>query len=101
MELSSPVIDTTNRTVPVITVLVVVNGAVVGRMPLFALVTPAGLSTPYPINAGTVQLTGIQLNLTSQIANELNALLGANVIPAGFPAGTESQYTVFAAPSGR
>ncbi len=95
VELSSPVIDTTNPNAPFITVLVVVNKAVVGRLPLFALIAPPGFIIPFPVNAGTVYLTGILLTLTPQIANELNGLLGANVITAGLSVGTESQYSVF------
>ena len=95
VELSSPIIDTTNPSAPFITVLVVVNKTVIGRMALFALVAPPGFIIPFSTNAGTVYLTGILLTLAPQITNELNGLLGANVIQAGIPVGTESQYSVF------
>lgn len=100
VELSSPVIDTTNTSSPVISVLVIVNGSMMSRMPLFTLSAPPGFITPLPTSAGTVQLTGILLYVAPQMATELNSLLGANVIAAGLAAGTETQYSVFSSYSG-
>lgn len=100
VELSSPVIDTTNTLSPMISVLVIVNGSVLRRMPLFTLSAPPGFVTPLLTSAGTVQLTGILLSVAPQMATELNGLLGANVIPSGLAAGTETQYSVFSSYSG-
>lgn len=100
VELSSPVIDTTSTSSPVISVLVIVNSHIVSRMPLFTLAAPPGFVTPLPTSAGTVQLAGVLLSVAPQMATELNGLLGANVIPAGLAAGTETQYSVFSSYSG-
>lgn len=100
VELANPVIDTTNTSSPVISVLVVVNGGVVSRIPLFTLSAPPGFVTPLPTSAGTVQLTGILLYVAPAMASELNGLLGANVIAPGLAAGTETQYSVFSSYSG-
>ncbi len=100
VELRSPVIDTTVASTPVISVLVIVNGSVVSRMPLFTMSMPSGFATPLATSAGTVQLTGIALSIAPQMAAELNAVLGQNLIPSGYAAGTESQYSVFSTDSG-
>ena len=100
VELSSPVIDTTNLSAPMVTVLVVVNGSVVGRIPLFTLAAPPGFSTPLATQAGTVLLSGIYVSVAPAMASELNGLLGGSVIAAGLSAGTETQYSVFSTYSG-
>lgn len=100
VELASPVIDTSNTATPMITVLVVVNGTIVSRMPLFTLQAPPGFVIPLSSSAGTVQLSNILLYIAPAMATELNGLLGANVIASGLAAGTETQYSVFSSYSG-
>ena len=100
VQLLNPVIDTTNIYGPVISALVVVNGAVVSRIPLFTLLPPANFSVPLPSTAGTVQLAGVFLFVSPALATELNSILGSNVISSGLAAGTETQYSVFSTYTG-
>ena len=100
LRMQNLVIDTTNLSAPVITALTIVNGTVMGRIPLFTLLAPPGFVTPLPSTAGTVLLSGIFIYIAPAAASELNSLLGGNVISAGLAAGTETQYSVFSTYSG-
>ncbi len=93
------VIDTTNSSTPEITGLYVINGKILGRIPVFTLSAPPGITVPLPVNAGTTSLNGIYINIAAATAMQLNTLIGGNAVPTGSNAGTETEYTVFVAPS--
>jgi len=81
--LQSYIIDTTGK--PVITGLVVVNGKLIGRYPLFDVTLPAGFSLPLHLKENRLVLKGVGLTLDPWAAGALNGvfgLSGANAIPA-------------------
>lgn len=89
--LQSYIIDTTGK--PVITGLVVVNGKLIGRYPLFDITLPAGFSLPLRLKENRLVLKGVGLTLDPWAAGALNGvfgLSGSNAIPADgkFPIGT-------------
>jgi hypothetical protein len=85
--LQSFIIDTTSK--PVLTGLVVVNGNLVGRIPLFDLQLPAGLTLPLqPSPDGLLDLPGVGVTLDSQAAAALNGVFKVNAFKAGFDIGT-------------
>ena len=97
--LQSYIIDTTSK--PVITGLVVVNGKLIGRYPLFDITLPAGFSLPLHLNENRLVLKGVGLTLDPWAAGALNGvfgLSGASAIPADgtFPIGT-AQVVAFRA----
>jgi len=97
VRLQSFVIDTTSTTpgAPVLTGIVIVNNKLVGRLPLFNLVLPAGFSLPLRAEGGFVlQLKDVGLTLTSTAAGALNGVYGLKpgTIPADLPIGTASVF---------
>ncbi len=91
------IIDTSNPTAPVITADFVANDHFTARIPLFNFQPPAGFSLPLHLTAGVLQENGLILTLAPATAATLNALFGAQVIPAGITIGTANVYVVFAA----
>lgn len=83
--LQSFIIDTTST--PVITGLVSVNGALLGRVPLFDITLPAGFSTPLHADGWVLQLKGVGLTLDRVAAADLSSVFKANV-PSGLSIGT-------------
>lgn len=74
---------------PVLNGLVVVNGAVVGRIPLFALRLPAAFTPPVrPASGVFVELPGVAVELANDAAAALNATFGVNAFRQGFGIGT-------------
>ena len=89
--LQSYIIDTTGK--PVITGLVVWNGKLIGRYPLFDITLPAGFSLPLKLKENRLVLKGVGLTLDPVAAGALNGIFnlsGTNAIPADgkFPIGT-------------
>jgi hypothetical protein len=84
VRLQSFIIDTTGSA-PVLTGLVVVNGAVVGRVPLFDI----SLSGSNISNSDSVlKVTGVALTLNHSAATALNQSFGVSTFQAGIPIGT-------------
>jgi hypothetical protein len=77
-------IDTTHGAV--LTGLATVNGDVVGRIPLFNLVLPAGLTLPLP-QSRHFSLRGVGLQLTAEAAAALNASFNVTAFAAGLDIG--------------
>lgn len=90
------IIDTTNGTAPVVTAVIVFNNVVLGRIPLFNVQYPSGLTLPLQTTEGVLQVSGLKLTLAPIGAATLNSVFGITVIPAGLNAGTASIYVVFA-----
>lgn len=82
VDLFNFVIDTTAT--PVLTGLVVVNGDVVGRLPLFDLALTEG---PTVSNWGRVRLNGVGLTLNATAADALNAVFAVDAFAEGFEIG--------------
>jgi hypothetical protein len=78
-------IDTTNGAV--LTGLAAVNGDVVGRIPLFDVVLPAGLTLPLP-ECRRFHLEAAKLTLREEAAAALNASFAVSAFAAGLEIGT-------------
>lgn len=89
--LQSFIIDTTAT--PIITGLVTVNGALVGRLPLFDIMLPSGFSVPLNPRGWVLQLKGIGLTLDPTAARALSGVFKTTV-PGGLPIGT-ANVTLF------
>lgn len=86
VELSNFVIDTTAT--PVLTGLVVANGSVVGRLPLFKVGLPAGIELPLAPAQGKLVLDGTTLTLTAAAAAALNGAFGVTAFVEDFSIGS-------------
>jgi hypothetical protein len=83
-------IETTGNS-PILTGLVVVNNAVVGRIPLFALQLPSGLTLPLsPRGGALVELNNVGVVLSRDAAEALNGVFRVTAFQAGFRIGTAS-----------
>lgn len=91
VRLQSFTIDTTGT--PVLTGLVVVNNQLLGRLPLFTLQLPSGLSLPLQPNNGLLNLKGVGVKLTSHAATALNTVFKVDAFKGGLSIG---QATVWA-----
>jgi hypothetical protein len=95
VRLQSFTIDTTGSS-PVLTGLVVVNDSLVGRLPLFNLQLPAGITLPLkPTHEGVLELKDVGVTLTSTAATALNGVFSTNALAGGFDIGTANVYVVF------
>lgn len=91
VQLISFKIDTTGDS-PVLTGLVIVNGDVVGRLPLFDLQLPA-LTLPLTPGAfGTVFIPGVGVRLNKTAAGALNQVFGVTAFVEGFNIGQASVF---------
>ena len=93
LRVQSIILDTTTTTsgAPVLTALVIVNNALVGRLPLFAVTLPAGFSLPLKAEGGLVlNLKDVGLTLTPTAATGINSVFGLapGTVPAGLSFGT-------------
>lgn len=80
-------IDLTGST-PGLTGLVIANGGVVGRIRLFDVALPTGITLPLRPMAGRFfDLDGARLTLNSGAATALNTVFGVNAFAGGFPIG--------------
>lgn len=80
-------IDTTTGQ-PFISGLVVVDGQLLGRLPLFTLQLPSGLTLPLKPYYGWITLKGVGVKLSSQAAAALNTVYGVTAFQGGFNIGT-------------
>ena len=87
-------LDSSNPQAPVLTALFVVNDKFVGRIALFNLQVPAGLTLPLQPVAGVEQINGFTLFLAPAAATEINAIFGGPAVQAGTNLGTANVYTV-------
>ena len=86
VRLESFIIDTTGSA-PVITGLVIVKGALIGRVPLFNLQLPSGITLPLKTQDGQLVLDGVGVTLTSTAAQALNSVFKVNALEGGFNIG--------------
>jgi hypothetical protein len=81
-------IDTMGN-IPLLTGLVVANGAVVGRIPLFSLRLPSGFTPPIrPASGIFVELGNTAVELSADAATALNGVFGVSAFRQGFGIGT-------------
>jgi hypothetical protein len=98
LRIQNLVLDTTNGNAPVITGLYVVNDKLVGRLPIFSVQPPAGITLPLTPQTGIEQINGFGLTLAPAAATAINGVFGAQVLQAGTGIGTADVYTVLAVP---
>lgn len=84
--LQSFIIDTT--TAPVITGLVSVDGKLLGRLPLFDLALPSGITLPLKRHDGQIVLKGVGVSLDNTAAGALNSDFHVTAFKGGFGIGT-------------
>jgi len=87
VRLESFIIDTTGSA-PVITGLVIVKGSLLGRLALFNLQLPAGITLPLKPQDGELRLDGVGVTLTSTAAQALNSVFDVTALAGGFNIGT-------------
>lgn len=87
VDLSDFVIDTTGAS-PRLTGLVVANGDLVGRIPLFDLALPHITLPLTPVNGRFVRISSVGVTLTADAAAALNGVFGVSAFTAGFDIGT-------------
>ncbi len=95
VKLQSFIIDSTNSQ-PIITGLVVVNGKLVGRLPLFNLTPPSGISLPLTPRYGVLESKGIGVTLTATAATALNEVFGITALAGGLEIGTADGLAILA-----
>jgi hypothetical protein len=95
VKLQSFIIDTTGAQ-PVITGLVVVNGKLVGRLSLFNLTPPSGVSLPLKPSYGVLETKGIGVTLTAGAAAALNEVFGIKALAGGLDIGTADGFAILA-----
>jgi len=86
MTLQSFILDT--RGVPVITGLVSVQGKLLGRMRLFDLALPSGITLPLKPADSRIILKGVGVSLDTSAAKELNSVFQISAFTGGFDIGT-------------
>jgi hypothetical protein len=84
--LQSFIIDTTGA--PVIKGLVSVDGKLLGRLPLFDLALPSGITLPLKPHDGRIILKGVGITLDSTAAGALNSVFHVSAFEGGFGIGT-------------
>ena len=87
VDLSSFIIDNTGS-MPVITGLVVVDHKLLGRIVLFDLVLPSGITLPLKPSHGRLAIGGVGVNLDATAATALNHIYHVGAFKAGFNIGT-------------
>ena len=93
VRLQSYTIDTTGAH-PLITGLVTVNGTLLGRMPLFDLQLPSGLTLPLKPSGDVLTLKGVGVTLDGAEAKALNMVFSVSAFQAGLKIGTANVTTV-------
>jgi len=84
--LESFIIDTTGAA-PVLTGLVVVNGTLLGRVPLFNLILPPGFTLPLKPQLPLLTLSNVTVELSSKAAADLNSVFSVSAFHGGFDIG--------------
>jgi hypothetical protein len=95
VKLQSFIIDTTSSQ-PVITGLVVANGKLVGRLPLFNLTPASGTTLPLTPSYGVLEAKGIGVTLTATAATALNEVFGITALAGGLEIGTADGLAILA-----
>ena len=85
--LQSFIIDTTTK-MPMISGLVSVDGKLLGRLPLFDLALPSGVTVPLKPYDGQIKLKGVAVTLDAAAATALNNVYHVSAFRAGFSIGT-------------
>ena len=93
IRLQSFIIDTTGSA-PQITGIVVVNGKLVGRLPLFNLSLPNDITLPIKPEDGLFKAKGIGVTLTATAASALNGAFGITALSGGLDIGTANVVAV-------
>lgn len=97
VRLQSFIIDTTG-TAPVITGLVIANNKLVGRLPLFDLAVPAGITPLQPQYGFVLRLDGIPVTLDSAAASALNTVYSTTAFAGGLSIGTANVDAILVSP---
>ena len=87
--LSSFIIDTTGGS-PTISGLVTANGTLLGRVTLFNLTLPSGITLPLKPTFGILELNGVGVTLSSTAATDLNSVFKVSAFTPNFNIGTAS-----------
>lgn len=97
VKLQSFIIDTTGSS-PVITGLVSAQGKLVGRIPLFDLAVPSGITPLKPQYGFVLNLDGIPVTLDAQAATALNTVYDVTAFKGGLSIGTANVSAVLDVP---
>ena len=89
------ILDTSNPTNLVITADYIVNDHFASRIALFNVQPPAGLTLPFQLQSGVLQVNGLVLTLAPATASTLNTLFGGQFVQAWTNIGTANTYVVF------
>lgn len=95
VKLQSFIVDTTSSQ-PVITGLVVVNGKLAGRIPLFNLTLPSVLTLPLKPSDEVLKLKDVGVTLTATAAAALNEVFGIKALAGGLEIGTADVLMILA-----
>ena len=87
VRIQSFIIDTTGSA-PQITGIVVVDGKLLGRLPLFNLELPKDVKLPIKPEDGVFVEKGIRVTLTSTAASALNSVFKISALAGGLEIGT-------------
>src|SRR5260370_11206482 len=88
-------LDTSNPTNPVITADYIVNDHFASRIALFNVQPPAGLTLPFQLQSGVLQVNGLSLTLAPATASALNTICVGPYVQAGANIATANAYVVF------
>jgi hypothetical protein len=88
-------LDTSNPTNLVITADYIINDHFASRVALFNVQPPAGLTLPFQLQSGVLQVNGLVLTLAPAAASTINTVLGGPFVQAGTNIGTANAYVVF------
>jgi hypothetical protein len=92
-------VDTTTAR-PVLTGVVTVNGALVGRLPLFDLALPQ-LTLPLEPSRNEVTIPNVGVTLSAEAAAALNSVFDVSAFAEGFPIGTATVEVRAGSPKAR
>ena len=94
VRLESLIIDTTGPS-PIVTGLVVVDKKMVGRLPVFNLTIPSGLTLPLVAEDNFfVHVKGFGVTLTAQAASALNSAFSTTGFTNGFDVGMANVFVL-------
>ena len=69
------------------------NGTLVGRLVLFNLILPSGLSLPLKTEGPLLNLKDVKVELSSTAAAALNSVFDVKAFTAGFDIGTADVFS--------
>ena len=88
-------LDTSNLAALVVTAEIIANDHYAGRIALFNLAPPPGLTVPLQPQSGVVDVKGFTISLTQAASSAIFGIFG-QTIPAGTLMGTQETYVVLA-----